>query len=124
MFQQHAAVAFLFLAASALASASAIRYDVTDLNPGPVATALAINSAGHIVGYYQPTGSSAGGTHGFLYKDGVVTDIPTFGGLECQATGINDSDVVVGWADYSTAGFTQAFTLINGTMKNLGTLGV
>jgi probable HAF family extracellular repeat protein len=118
-----AAALSLFLGATATTLASAIRYEVTDLNAGPGATALAINASGNIVGSYIPAGSMPGGSHGFLYKNGTVTDIPTFGGLACQATGINDSDIVVGWADYSTAGFTQAFTFINGVMKNRGTLG-
>jgi probable HAF family extracellular repeat protein len=118
-----AAALSLLLGATATTLASAIRYDVTDLNAGPGATALAVNASGNVVGYYIPAGSMPGGSHGFLYKNGTFTDIPTFGGLACQATGINDSDVVVGWADYTTAGFTQAFTFINGTMKNRGTLG-
>ena len=100
-----------------------MRYDVTDLHAGIGASALAINASGHIVGYYYVTGSTLDGTHGFLYEDGAITDIPTFGGVDCQATGINDNDVVVGWSDFSTAGFTKAFTFINGVMTQRGSLG-
>ena len=38
---------------------------------------------------------------GFVWQDGVLTTLPTLGGNNDQASGINDYDQVVGWAENS-----------------------
>lgn len=60
--------------------------------------------------------------HAFLHRDGVMTDLGTFGGLESNALGINGSGQVVGYAQTPFGQF-RAFSYSEGTITNLGTLG-
>jgi len=54
--------------------------------------ALGINNAGQIVGSY----SSAGGTHGFIYSNGIYTTLDDPLGWSTVAAGINKVGQVVG----------------------------
>ncbi|HXN35800.1 MAG TPA: hypothetical protein VN877_06490, partial [Opitutaceae bacterium] len=73
------------------------------------------------------SGGAAGsiqGFHGFVSVGGVGTTLGTLGGSRSYATGINDSNTVVGWSDSTPATNSQAhaFSFINGIMVDLGTL--
>src|SRR5262249_43967641 len=57
----------------------------------------------------------------YLWKDGSIEDLGTLGGGTSAATGINDSDLVVGQA--SGPNFVHAFGWTEATgMRDLGTL--
>ncbi len=77
------------------------KYTIQDLGslPNmPSCTGTALSQAGNVTGYCSPAGGSVvlgGATHGFLYSNGVLTDMgqtskPTV------PTGVNDSGLVVG----------------------------
>jgi probable HAF family extracellular repeat protein len=95
---------------------------------GPSTAATGINDSGQIVGSaffvtggiltYPPPPAP----HAFLYSGAVMQDLGTFpGGSQSEATGINDSGQVVGYADNSS-GSEHAFLVSGGTMRDLGTL--
>jgi probable HAF family extracellular repeat protein len=95
---------------------------MTELNTGSddFATASAINRVGQIVG--RRTGD------GYLWTNGVMTDIETFGGPTSSPADVNDLGVVVGAADTtqsSPGGIfqTRAFVYdsVNG-LRDLNTL--
>jgi probable HAF family extracellular repeat protein len=81
-------------------------------------TPAAVNEAG------QVTGSAvfAGGTHGFFYSNGMLTDLGTLGGSTSQGTAINASGQIAGYS-LTASGDTHAFLYSNGSMTDLGTLG-
>lgn len=85
--------------------------------------AYAINDRGAVVGE-AATGN--GPHHAFLY-DGVMHDLgtlPTAAGTPSTATGINNSNIVVGYSSSNTAGSLQIHAfLYDGIMHDLGTLG-
>jgi probable HAF family extracellular repeat protein len=82
--------------------------------------AYGINDAGTIVG----DGQLANGTfRGIVWNpDGASTVLGTFGGSSSQATGVNASGEVVGFASLAD-GYQHAFSEVGGTMSDLGTLG-
>ena len=60
--------------------------------------------------------------HAFLWENGTMIDLGTFGGTHSNARGINNYGQIVG--DSNTAcGARHAFLWENGTMSDLGTLG-
>jgi len=73
-----------------------------------------------VVGYAN---TSSGGYHAFLYSNGFMQDLGTFGGANSLADGINDSGQIVGNADTSSSAATHAFLYSGGAMHDLGTLG-
>ncbi len=78
-----------------------------------------INASGQIVG--QCTGSGDSYAHAFLYNNGTLTDLGTFGGNYTVAFGINDAGTIVGFSDDSNR-VDHAFIYANGTMTDLNSL--
>jgi probable HAF family extracellular repeat protein len=80
-----------------------------------------VNTFGHVIGTYNLYTSCV--YHGFLYINGVYTDIPgsgsNGGNVSTSVSGLNDSDWVVG----DTAGSSQvALLYVSGTSYDLNTL--
>lgn len=90
---------------------------------GSFATASAINSAGHIVGFSALDDNSTWLAHAFLYADGVMHDLGTIvpDASLSEATAINDANQIAGhgWVQ----GSHHAFLYEDGIMQDLGTLG-
>ncbi len=90
-----------------------------------MATALAINDAGEIVGSLHP--GTCSGTcepqHAYLYANGTVIDLSTLTSAMTPqvATAINNGGQVVG-NGLDSAGNDQAFLYSNGTVTELGSL--
>lgn len=59
----------------------------------------------------------------FSYSGGVVTTLPTLGGLACHAYDINDAGQIVGWSSLAPGEGTHAFLANGGVLTDLGTLG-
>jgi probable HAF family extracellular repeat protein len=91
---------------------------VTNFGFNGVATS--INSAGHAVGYSYLDASNR---HAFLYKNGVLSDIGSFGGYS-GALAINDQDVIAGFASDQSNGTARAFVFSNGVMTELDPSGI
>ena len=85
-------------------------------------TVGALNESGQIVGSTRSLVGRSTRIHGFLYSDGVLRDIGTFGGDESSASDINDDGHVVGWASIDIFK-RHAYLCTGGVMKDLGTLG-
>ncbi|GEM_PF-3259015 len=85
---------------------------------GIFSEATALNNAGHVAGRSDVSPSAI---YAYLYAAGVTIDLgqihPPFGN-RFAATGINDSDVVVGTGDNAAGG--QSGFLWNGVMNDLG----
>ena len=86
---------------------------VTPYNFNGVATS--INDSGQAVGYSYLDDINR---HAFLYSNGVVTDIGSFGGYS-SATAINDKGMIVGFASDLYNGSAHAFFYSNGVMKDI-----
>ena len=95
--------------------------DLGDFSP------LALNNSGQIVGYSYDAQTNT--TVADEYANGALADIQDLPGNESEATGINDSGEVVGFAMetnngiYVPGNYDQAFSESAGTVTNLGTLG-
>lgn len=82
-----------------------------------------INNLGQVVGSAGP------GQRGFLWENGEVTILPTLGGQQSAAFGINDKEQIVGVAsiprpdDPFFREDNHAFLWENGNIIDLGTLG-
>lgn len=84
--------------------------------------ATAANDQGQVVGTALPEGGVP--LHGFIWQDGVMTDLGTLGGNQeaTHAEDINEHGQVVGWSP-TADGATHAFRWEGGQMQDLGTLG-
>lgn len=83
-----------------------------------------INNRGQIIGTSSLAGDQS--THGFVWENGVMTDLGTFGGVNSFPVWINDVGEIVGEADLVGSAVTHlhhAFLWKNGLMTDLGTLG-
>jgi probable HAF family extracellular repeat protein len=114
----------LILATLALSSmytgnALAISYTITDIGSLEGATrAYAINDSGQVVGESRIHGNN----HAFIYSNGTMLDIGTFGGATSIARDINNSGAVTGSAAYAS-GDVNAFIYSDGSLQSLGTAG-
>lgn len=86
---------------------------------GEVTQISEMNNLGQIVGYSSDANIRQ---HGFIYHEGVMTDIGTLGGEFSLAADINDAGIVVGFA--SSREYTERpVIMIDGRMRDLGTFG-
>lgn len=95
--------------------------DLGSLGGRGAGEATAINDEGYVVGY----SAAPGGTHPFLWHDGVMTDL---GVLEpdapyAAASDINSQHEVVGSCDVAGGTAMHAFLWRRGVLTDLGTLG-
>jgi probable HAF family extracellular repeat protein len=79
-----------------------------------------INRFGAIGGAYVPP---SGGSHGFIYRDGVFTDIGTLGGVYSDLEDLNDKGFAVGKSLVAGNIDFHPYLYERGTMKDLGTFG-
>jgi probable HAF family extracellular repeat protein len=102
----------------------------TSLSPelGPIANfgidqqATAINDSGTIVGFEAEQGSFP--AKSWVLEGSNVTILPTLGGPNSEAFGINNAGAIVGLADVDAKSTTtHAYVLQNGSIKDLGALG-
>ena len=61
-------------------------------------------------------------TRGFLYQNGVMTDIGTLGGTDNIASTINDAGQITGYSDRAD-GVIDPYVWTKGNMQDLGGLG-
>ena len=97
--------------------------DIGTLPGGTNSTAAAVNNKGVVVGtsdFNDPINGLV--QHAFIYSDGVITDLGTFGGGISQGNGINDSGIAVGSSLLSDGATTHAFWY-NPATKQLNDLG-
>ena len=78
----------------------------------------AINNAGQMTGVMRVPG----GSHAFLYTNGEVRDLGTFGGTRSFGYGMSDNGMVTGDATPASDPTSRAFLYANGAMRDLGTL--
>ena len=86
----------------------------------------AINSSGQVVGVAQSDTTNSLPYHAFLYSNGSIHDLQTFGGTNSRADGINQSGEVVGTANLPASGGnpeqSQAFVYNGAGLQPLGSL--
>lgn len=93
---------------------------LTQLLPGREnSIAYGINNSGKIVGIRYGTGSQY---KGFVWENGVISNLPTLGGSVDMAYGINESGQLAGWAN-TKDNKSHAVLWTNGIPKDLGTIG-
>jgi probable HAF family extracellular repeat protein len=86
----------------------------------------AINNSGDVVGSIQISRNGSLSTeyysHPLLFKNGAVIDLGTLGGTSGDASAINNSGQIVGWAKTANNATVHAFSYNNCTILDLGTL--
>jgi probable HAF family extracellular repeat protein len=82
--------------------------------------AYGLNGSGEIVGYGT---NASGDEHAFVYDNGVVTDLGTFGGENSSAMAINNAGQVIGIAQTAGDAEWDLFLYSNGQMTDLGPRG-
>ncbi|HEV2492513.1 MAG TPA: hypothetical protein VG204_05515 [Terriglobia bacterium] len=101
-----------------------VEYTVTDLGtlggPADISTVTAVNDFGQVVGY-STVNNDFSNVHGFLWDNGVMTDLGPLG--FGRPTGINDLHQVILYKDFGVGTFAQAFVWQRGTITPLPTLG-
>jgi probable HAF family extracellular repeat protein len=86
---------------------------------------VGINNGSQLIGNYTVPGNTAQEIHGFIYNnsDGTFTDMGTLGGLQSNATAINNLGQVTGSALIGgPQAISHAFLYSNGVMTDIGTL--
>lgn len=81
-------------------------------------SARVINNAGRIAGYSEAEG---GGLHAFVYENGVMRDVGSFGGLNLDVADINERGAFVGSAS-TWDGPTVGYISFGGELIDLNTL--
>ena len=102
--------------------AAAASYSAQDLDipgAGEGGSTTGINAAGQVAGTIFRVDDTY---RGFIWRNGVSTDLGTLGGRQTVANDINDIGQVVGSSE-NAGGRMRAFRWTNGTMAGLGSLG-
>ncbi len=82
-----------------------------------------INDAGQVIGWMRTGSSTFDPWHGFLWQDGVMTDLGTLGGPHSKPLGINDHGHVVGRSYVNDdPNYQNAFLWKEGVMTDLNDL--
>jgi probable HAF family extracellular repeat protein len=101
------------------------RQDLPTFGQNGLSDAFAVSPRGLIAGD-APVSTPAGTVdHAFLYDQGTVTDLGTFGGALSFAYGVNDAGQVVGWASTNDQFLDEHAFLWDSQngLQDLGTLG-
>ena len=127
LFAGLAVLASVVVASSGGATQVEARWVITELGRcgptddlGCIDASLMINEHGQIVG--------RSGKTAFLWENGTMRNLGTFGGPESDPYDINERGQIVGWADTKAKGayglhISRAFLWENGKMRSLGTFG-
>ncbi len=81
-------------------------------------TAMSVNFFGNVVGYSYLDSDNR---HAFLYSNGLMKDIGSFGGYS-SATGINNWGIIAGFSSNDVFGRAHAFIYENGVMEDINPL--
>ena len=84
-------------------------------------TGYSLNDSDEVTGLFY-TNEGTGPYHAFLYSNGNMVDLGTFGGTLSNGLSINESGQVTGWANTS-ANNANAFLYSGDAITDLGTLG-
>jgi probable HAF family extracellular repeat protein len=87
---------------------------VPTLGETPIVSAL--NNEGAVAGTYPSNGAA----RAFLFRQGMLQDLGSLGGLQSFATSLNDSNIVAGNSDVGEFSSAHAFVFRDGTMHDLG----
>ncbi len=101
-----------------------VRYNLIDLGTLPGfanSYATGINANGQVVGQSFNTVDFTG--HGFLYSNGVMTDLGTLGGSASSADGINAAGQIAGYSTESSLVDFRPLVYNNGVPTDLGLFG-
>lgn len=80
-----------------------------------------VNDLGQVVGSSDVNPPAE--TRPFRWQNGIMTQLPSFGGTYAAAEAINNAGVIAGWSDQnSSTSSRRAFVYSNGILTNLGTL--
>lgn len=112
------ALSLLLALTASHANAATVRYSITDL--GTTTTPVAINNNGQIAGSMV---MADGHDQAFIYQNGTLTGLGTFGGTDSVALGINSSGNVVGNVR-TYSGDTHGFLYKDGFVDLFGAAGL
>lgn len=87
---------------------------------GAYSIAWDINNAGQVVGEWGP--AREGGSHAFVYKDGVLEDLGDLGGANTYALSINEGGDIVGYGATGAGDTLHGFIYVDGKLIDLNTL--
>lgn len=87
---------------------------------GAYSIAWDINNRGQVVGESNPSGE--GGSHAFVYRDGILQDLGDLGGGVTYALSINDRGDIVGYGATGRGDTLHGFLYIDGKLVDLNTL--